>query len=106
MAETATISLGGRQFTVRALTFRQLRDVEEALGRAAAPGARGRIDFDAAIDILAAAVARGDAAMTRDAILDLEGTKTELVEATRAVLRLSGYIDGGDMPPGEEQAGN
>jgi hypothetical protein len=105
MADGVTIVLGGRQFAIRALTFRQLRDIEEALGRALQPGARTRIDFDAAIDILASALSRIDPALTRDAILDLEGGKDEIVAATRAVLLLSGYIEG-DAPLGEAQAGD
>ncbi|HXE17655.1 MAG TPA: hypothetical protein VN632_10525 [Stellaceae bacterium] len=105
MAETASVTLGGRRYEIRALTFRQLRDIEEALGRALQSGARTRIDFDAAIDILAAALSRSHAAMTRDALLDLEGTKNEIVAATRAVLQLSGYVDE-VSPPGEAHAGN
>ncbi|MGH6980092.1 MAG: hypothetical protein ACREFC_02695 [Stellaceae bacterium] len=105
MAETATVTLGGRVFEIRALTFRQLRDIEDALGRALKAGAQTRIDFDAAVDILAAALSRTEPAMNREAILDLEGTKNEIVAATRAVLNLSGYV-GGDRSPGEAQAGN
>jgi hypothetical protein len=104
MAETATIALGRRQFTIRPLTFRQLRDIETALDQALKAGVQTRINFDAAIDILAAALGRSDPALTRDAILDLEGSKDEIVAATRAVLRLSGYV--GDTAPGEAQAGD
>ncbi|HEX4111529.1 MAG TPA: hypothetical protein VH020_03255 [Stellaceae bacterium] len=106
MADAAVIRLGGRQFEVRALTFRQLRDIEAALGRALQAGPPARIDFDAAVDVIAAALRRSDPAIDRDAILDLEGTKSEFVAATRAVLRLSGYIESGESAPGEEQAGN
>lgn len=105
MTETASIVLGGRSFEIRALTFRQLRDIEEGLGRALTAGAQTRIDFDAAIDIVAAALSRTHAAMNRETLLDLEGTKSEIVAATRAVLRLSGYVDE-DAPPGEAQAGH
>lgn len=104
MAETASIALGGRQFIIHPLTFRQLRDIEAALDRALQTGARTRINFDAAVDILAAALGRGDPTLDRDAILDLEGTKDEIVAATRAILRLSGYI--GDTVPGEAPAGD
>jgi hypothetical protein len=104
MAETATIALGGRQFIIRPLTFRQLRDIETALDHALKAGTKTRINFDAAIDILAAALSRSDSALNRDAILDLEGGKDEIVAATRAVLRLSGYV--GDAVPGEAQAGD
>ena len=105
MAETATVTLGGRTFEIRALTFRQLRDIEEALGRALQAGAQTRIDFDAAIDILAAALSRTNPAMNREALLDLEGTKNEIVAATRAVLALSGYV-GENSSSGEAAAGN
>jgi hypothetical protein len=106
MADKAVIRLGGRQFEIRALTFRQLRDIEAALGRAFQPGPPARIDFDAAVDVIAAALRRGDPSMDREAILDLEGTKAEFVAATRAVLSLSGYIENGETAPGEEQAGH
>ncbi|HEY5209897.1 MAG TPA: hypothetical protein VIJ42_10685 [Stellaceae bacterium] len=106
MAETMTISLGGQRFEIRALTFRQMRDIEEALARTAKTGPLTRIDFDAAVDILAAALRRGTTALDREAILDLEGSKAEFVAATRAVLELSGYIEKAAAPPGEAQAGN
>jgi hypothetical protein len=105
MRETIAIELGGRHFTVTALTFRQLRDIEDALGRALTPGALPGVDFDAAVDILTAALGRTHPEMTREAILDLEGTKPEIVAATRAVLRLSGYLER-ETVPGEAVAGN
>ncbi|MGH6990166.1 MAG: hypothetical protein ACREE3_09750 [Stellaceae bacterium] len=105
MADTITITLGGQRFRVGALNFRQLRDIEEALGRAAKPGAPAGVDFDVAIDVLATALGRTHPGMDRDAILDLEGTKAELVTATRAVLGLSGYIER-ETPPGEARAGD
>jgi len=106
MAEAITITLGGREFTVRPLTFRQLRDVEEALGKAAKAGPLTRIDFDAAIDILVAAVSRAHPELTRDAILDFEGAKPEITAATNAILRLSGYVKETGAAPGEAAAGN
>lgn len=99
MAENVTITLGGRDFRVRPLNFRQLREVEEALGKALKAGPMTRIDFDAAIDILVTALGRNEAKLDREALLDLEGTKAELVAATRAILELSGYI--GEAAPGE-----
>jgi hypothetical protein len=106
MTDVAVIRLGGRQFEVRALTFRQLRDIEAALGRALQAGPAARIDFDAAVDVIATALRRSDSTMDREAILDLEGTKAEFVAATRAVLSVSGYIEKGAPTPGEEPAGN
>jgi hypothetical protein len=106
MADAAIIRLGGRQFEIGALTFRQLRDIEAALGRALQAGPPARIDFDAAVDVIAAALRRSDPTMDREAILDLEGTKSEFVAATRAVLGVSGYLEKGEPQPGEEQAGN
>jgi hypothetical protein len=105
MAEAIVITLAGRRFTVGALTFRQLRGIEEVLGHALKPGAAPGGEFDAAMDILAAALSRAHPEMNRDAILDLEGTKAEIVVATRAVLTLSGYIER-EAAPGEAQAGN
>jgi hypothetical protein len=105
MAETITVGLGGREFVVGALTFRQLRSIEEALAKAATHAATGAIGFDAAIDILVAAIERAHPGMDREAILDLEGTKAQIVAATRAVLSLSGYVER-EVTPGEHQAGN
>jgi hypothetical protein len=106
MAEAISISLGGRLFEIRALTFRQLRDIEAALGRALHAAAPDRIDFDAAVDVIAAALHRCDPALDREAILDLEGTKADFVAATRAILSLSGYVEAEAPPPGEAPAGN
>ncbi len=106
MTETGTITLGGRRFEIRPLTFRQLRDIEDALGRAFKAGAQTRIDFDAAVDIVAAAISRTDPTVNRETILDLEGTKDDIVTATRAVLRASGHIERAEPSPGEQQAGD
>lgn len=100
MRETITIELGGRRFEVAPLTFRQLRAIEQALGRALKPDALPTVDFDAALDILEAALGRFHPEMTREALLDLEGIKPEIVAATRAILRLSGYIER-EVAPGE-----
>jgi hypothetical protein len=104
MTATATITLGGRNFDVATLTFRQLRGIEEALGRAAKPGAPGA-DFDVAVDIVAAALSRAYPEMNREAILDLEGSKSDIVTAVRALLRFAGYSER-ETAPGEARAGN
>ncbi|MGH6799144.1 MAG: hypothetical protein ACREDI_12270 [Roseiarcus sp.] len=97
-AREAAIALGGRNFTVRPLTLRQLRTILPAFGRAAQLTAEAGVD--AAIDIIASALARDHAALTRDALLDMEVMPSELAGAIGVIAKLSGLVE-----PGEAQAG-
>jgi hypothetical protein len=85
-----TITLGGRRFALRPLTLGQLRRVLPAFARAASLAQEEAID--AAIDILAAALERDHAAMTRDVLLDVELRPAELIAAVDAIARLSGLV--------------
>ena len=96
--DAKTIILGGRELTVRPLILRQLREVLPAFARAAGMTSAGGID--AAIDIVAAALSRDHPELTREAILELEGTARELTRAVGAVAELSGLVAAGEPPAG------
>lgn len=87
---SATITLGGRDYAIRPLTLGQLRVVLPAFARAARLNAADGID--AAVDILAAALARDYRDLTRDALLDLEATPHELASAVACIAELSGLV--------------
>jgi hypothetical protein len=97
-----TITMGGRSFALRPLTLGQLRRVLPAFARAAGLGNEDSID--AAIDILAAALERDHAAMTREALLGIELRPAELIAAVDAVARLSGLVSDEAAPVGEGRA--
>jgi len=92
------ITLGGRDFAIRPLTLRQLRDVLPAFARAA--GMTSEDGINAAIDIVVAALSRDHGALARDAILDLESTAQELARAVGAIARLSGLVSEGEPAAG------
>ncbi|MDE3117328.1 MAG: hypothetical protein KGL26_17155 [Pseudomonadota bacterium] len=85
-----TITLGGRDYAIRPLTLGQLRVVLPAFARAAKLNAADGID--AAIDILAAALARDHCDLTRDALLELEMLPAELAAAIARIAELSGLV--------------
>ncbi|MDE2229904.1 MAG: hypothetical protein KGL11_12810 [Alphaproteobacteria bacterium] len=85
-----TIALGGRDYALRPLTLGQLRVVLPAFARAAKLNAADGID--AAIDILAAALARDHASLTRDALLELEVLPADLAAAVARIAELSGLV--------------
>ena len=89
MPET-TITLGARGYSIRPLTLGQLRVVLPAFARAARLSAADGID--AAIDILAAALARDHASLHRDALLEMEATPHELAAAIAQIAELSGLV--------------
>ncbi|MDE2166539.1 MAG: hypothetical protein KGJ66_09410 [Alphaproteobacteria bacterium] len=85
-----TITLGSCDYAVRPLTLGQLRVVLPAFARAAKLNAADGID--AAIDILAAALARDHRDLTRDALLELEMLPAELAVAVARIAELSGLV--------------
>jgi hypothetical protein len=85
-----TIALSGRDYAIRPLTLGQLRIVLPAFARAAKLNAADGID--AAIDILAAALARDHRNLTRDALLELEMLPAELASAVARIAELSGLV--------------
>lgn len=98
----ATIALGGRDYAIRPLTLGQLRVVLPAFARAAKLNAADGID--AAIDILAAALARDHRDLTRDALLELEMLPAELAAAVAQIAALSGLVPKDANQMGEPQA--
>lgn len=97
-----TIALGGRRFALRPLTLGQLRRVLPAFARAA--GLANEEAIDAAIDVLAAALERDHAAMTRELLLNIELLPAELISAVDAIARLSGLVADEGAASGEEAA--
>jgi len=108
VTNTTTITLGGRDYAIRPLTLGQLRVVLPAFARAATLGAADGVD--AAIDILAAALARDHRDLTREALLEVEATPHELAAAVVRIAALSGLVPkegapGEGLPTGEARAG-
>ncbi|MGH6974243.1 MAG: hypothetical protein ACRED6_06415 [Stellaceae bacterium] len=101
MSAPTSITLGHRDYPIRPLTLGQLRVVLPAFVRAAKLNAAEGID--AAIDILAAALSRDHASLTRDALLELEATPHELATAVARIAALSGLVPK-DGAPGEAPA--
>ena len=93
-AQETAITLGGRDFVVRPLTLGQLRTILPAFGRAAQLTAEAGVD--AAIDIIAATLARDHAGLTRDALLEMEVMPRELASAVGVIARLSGLVEAGE----------
>ena len=102
MSAPVSVTLGARRYSIRPLTLGQLRVVLPAFARAARLSAADGID--AAIDILAAALARDHASLTRDALLEMEATPHELAAAVAQIAELSGLVPK-DGAPGEPLAG-
>ncbi|HEV2263734.1 MAG TPA: hypothetical protein VGR79_04295 [Stellaceae bacterium] len=98
MSAPVSITLGTRDYTIRPLTLGQLRVVLPAFACAAKLNAVDGID--AAIDILAAALARDHRDLTRDALLELEMLPAELASAVARIAELSGLV-----PKDAKQAG-
>jgi hypothetical protein len=97
-----TITIAGRRYNLRPLTLGQLRIVLPAFARAAGLGKEDAID--AAVDILAAALARDTPEMTRAALLEAEMLPAELIAAVDGIAKLSGLVPQGDAAPGEASA--
>jgi hypothetical protein len=99
MIEAITISLGEKSWEVRPLTLGQLRVALPALQEMGAVAERdsGRA-IECAITVVHAAVSRGDPAMTKEMLLNLECTFPDLIAATTAIASLSG------LKPGEAEA--
>ncbi|MGH6975801.1 MAG: hypothetical protein ACREED_02120 [Stellaceae bacterium] len=100
---STTITLGGRAYPIRPLTLGQLRIVLPAFARAARLNAAEGID--AAVDILAAALARDHASLTRDALLELEMLPAELAASVARIAELSGLVPKEGDGLGEREAG-
>ncbi len=97
MSETITITLGGRVFTIRPLTLRQIRDLGVGLVKAAArptdAAAAEREAYDRMVETVAGGLARDYPEITAEALLDMEVSLAELQRARLAVLEHSGLIE-------------
>lgn len=117
MSSTTTIRFGGQDYTIRALTFGQMRDV--GIGSAKAtrktdnPADREADFFNSALEVIRAALSRDNPEMTLDKIIATETTFQEIVDAHRAILGHAGLIankpadaapDGGEPVEGEVTA--
>jgi hypothetical protein len=106
MDSCATIRLAGRDYAVRTLTFRDLRNVLP-LFPAALQWARCRLDdlsvvegLDAAVGIIAVATGRSS-----EDVLDIPCNVIDVALAIIKVAEISGLIVSKDSSPGEPQAG-
>lgn len=84
------IVLGGRDFVVKPLRLRELRQIEELL--------RDGKPFDVGVDVLAIAFKRADETIDRDTILDLEITGADFNAAVTKVFQLAGFKMTGPAP--------
>jgi hypothetical protein len=98
MAATEMITLGGREWMVAPLTFRQLKVVVPAFGRALTGGSEAAVD--AAIDIIHAGLSAGYPSLSRDAVLDVQATVPEMTAAVRAIATIAGLVPEGEASPG------
>jgi hypothetical protein len=109
MRGAVTVALGGRDFAIRPLTLRQLRDLGVALATMQEPPAgaaeREKLAYDRMVEGLAIALRRDAPEMTADAIYDLEATLPELRAAWTALLAHSGLVPAGEAPAAAASAG-
>ena len=96
---TETVTLGGRDFTVRPLTLGQLRPLLDAVD--ALSGSVAGAMIDAAAKILHAGLGAAQPELTLDDVLALEATVPEINTAVAAVLRVAGLVPSGGAGPGE-----
>lgn len=96
-----TISLGGQSWLVRPLTVAQVQAIEPLL-LASAEGKTGSVA--SAVTILRVALGR-DHAEVADGLDEIEACAPEIATAMANVLRLGGFLPGGDAAPGEAEAG-
>jgi hypothetical protein len=85
---TQTITLGGRDFEVRALKLSQLRGLLDALDGMTGKSAGALID--AAAKVVTAGLAPAHPDLAADTVLDFEATIEELNAAVAAILRTAG----------------
>src|SRR5437763_12661146 len=98
---TETLTLGGREFTLRPLKLGQLRHLLDALDDMA--GKSGGELIAAAAKIVATGLAPAHPDLGEEAVLDLEASVDELNTAVAAILRIAGLTPKDD-PPGEAKS--
>jgi hypothetical protein len=94
---TETITLGGRDFEIRALKLGQLRYLLDALDEMTGKSAGALIE--AAAKVVTAGLAPAHPDLTADTVLDLEATVDELNGAVAAILRTAGLTPAGEARP-------
>lgn len=94
MSETKTISLGGKSWPLRPLTFDQIEAIDAMMQNNLNPARRSLL----AIEI---ALGRDHQADVKS-IRGLEGTVADLGTAFRTILEMAGFVE--SKQPGEEQA--
>ena len=94
---TETITLGGRDFEVRALKLGQLRHLLDALDEMTGKSAGALIE--AAAKVVTAGLTPAHPDLTADTVLDLEATLEELNAAVAAILRTAGLTPAGEARP-------
>jgi len=98
MMQTETITLGGREFTLKRPTLGQLRPLVDALDRMSQETGGGIIE--PAAELIAAGLAPTHPDITADALLDMPITIADLNQAVAAVLKIAG-LQPKEPAPGE-----
>src|SRR5260221_5691442 len=93
-----TVTLGGRDFTVRPLKLGQLRHLLDALDEMTGKSAGALVE--AAAKVVAVGLAPAHPDLAPDAVLDLEATLAEFNAAVAAILRLARLTPMGAVRPG------
>jgi len=92
-----TVTLGGRDFTIRPLKLGQLRHLLDALDEMTGKSAGALVE--AAAKVVAAGLAPAHPDLAPDAVLDLEATLAEFNAAVAAILRIAGLTPMGETQP-------
>jgi hypothetical protein len=104
--ESLVIKIGAAEFPFRPMTLRQIRDLTPILAKIGDRIAPEQT-IPTTLDFLLIALKRTNPEITADAILDLEATTADLVEAMNDCLRKSGYKLVEKAPaPGEKLTAN
>lgn len=106
--ETLTITLAGKDYTIRPLTIGQLEALHVGMVEAVPADAVGetRRFWRQKIDMIAAALSVDHPEMTAEEIGKLRLGKVKAVtKAADDILRFAGLLPEGDTSPGETQAG-
>ena len=105
MADSITIKIAAKEFTVRRLTLRQCRAIGLGIDRPLPTENGFTYAVDQAVGIITAALSRDYPEMTADALLDAEVTSKELISISGSILEFSGFIKAKESEPGEAPPG-
>lgn len=106
MSETTNITLAGKDYPVRPLTLRQVRDVFPVLSGLSGLNLKEADSINTLVNAVSTTLRRDHPELTEEVILDQEVTVAELTTALRVVGKLAGlkYKDEVPSAPGEAQA--